>query len=309
MNILPDTPSVILSSAEPLHSKGSDSRFPFATAFAALIVVQLGLVAVSVILFALLHFDVPDIDWPIKLAEAILGGVVTYFIFRWAINKHIIGNVAPATGAMVEYGRRLSFKNPFLAGLVAYLAINMLISSVVDPIPESIKQNSWEAYFILGLLLNVVTGYFAFTLAVKRVVLRPYSAKRLWPMLGLIFVLSISVTFAIEIAKARQEWAFRNHIYCEVLQPGMTQTEVTTALSEYEMLGQVSTSYGFDMPGTGKIESFTIPYFKDSELRYRLNLVLGYDSNNTLVAVGREDMNPANYALTVSAIECPLPFR
>ena len=309
MNTPPSGPSVILSSAEPLHSKGSDSRFPFATAFAALTVIGMGLAIVPVLLFMSFQFDVSDIGWPVKLIGALLGGILSFFIFRWAINKHILGNVAQATDALVEYGQRLSFKNPFLAGFIAYLAINMLVSTVVDPIPESIKKNSWEAYFIVGLLLSVVTGYFAFRLAVKHVVLKSYSAKRLWPMLGLIFVLSISTTYAISLAEVRQEWAFRNHVSCEVLRPGMTQAEVTTALSEYGARGQIPREYGFERPGSVKAVSFTEPYFDDFEIEYRLNLVLGYDSDSTLVAVGRRNFDRDNYKITTSAIECPLPYR
>ena len=309
MNIPPSGPSVIISSAEPLHSQGSDSRFPYVTAYAALIVVQMGLLVIAPIGMLLLVFTyVPNFSAPIRLAGAIVGDIISFFIFRWAINKHIVGNVAPATEAMVEYGSRLSFKNPFLAGLIAYLVVNMLISTVVDPIPEAIKQNSWEAYFIVDLLLSVMTGYFAFRLAVKRVVLKSYSAKRLWPMLGLIFVLSISITYAISLAQARQEWAFRNHVYCEVLRPGMTQTEVTTALKEYGVQGQFTWDWNVEESGMEEATSFTRPYFYDFDQEYRLNLILGYDSNSTLVTVGRQNFDRITYKITASAIECPLPF-
>ena len=128
-------------------------------------------------------------------------------------------------------------------------------------------------------------------------------------MLGLIFVLGLSITFAISLAEIRQEWAFRNHVYCEVLRPGMTQPEVTAALREYGAQGQFPREFGFDGPGTEKATSFTEPYFDDFEIEYRLNLVLGYDSDNTLVAVGRRNIHRGNYKITTSAIECPLPFR
>ena len=123
-------------------------------------------------------------------------------------------------------------------------------------------------------------------------------------MLGLIFVLSILSAVAISLAEVRQEWAFRNHVYCEVLHPGMTQSEVTTALSEYGARGQIPWEYSIDGPGTGKAVSFTEPYFHDYEIEYRLNLVLGYDVNKRLVAVGHKDL-----IYTSSVIECPLPFR
>jgi len=304
MSIPPSDSSVILSPTEPLHSKGSDSRFPFATAYAGFTVVMLGLL----ILPALMLNAIID-SQARRIAELVIILPIGYFVFRWAINKHILGNVALATSALADYGKRLHFKNPFLAGFIAYLALNMLISTVVDPIQELVALDSVPANFIPNLLISIVVGYFAFTLAVKRVVLKPYSAKRLWPMLGLIFVFSISITFALALVQARQEWAFRNHIYCEVLRPGMTQSEVTTALKEYGARGQFDGEYGFKVPGSVKSLSFTAPYFDDSEMEYRLNLILGYDSNGALVAVGRRNIDLANYRISASAIECPLPFR
>jgi len=307
MNTPSNTPSVILSSAEPLQSKGPDSRFPFATAFTALIVVQMVLLVLAPTGMLLLIFTyVPHFSAPIRLVGAIVGGIISFFIFRWAINKHIVGDVAKSPHALIEYGERLSFKNPFLAGFITYLAITMLISAVVNSIQELVALDSSPAKLILYTLIGIVIGYFVFRLAIKQVVLKPYSVKRLWPMLGLIFVLGISIAYVVPLAKYRQEWAFRNHIYCEVLRPGMTQAEVTMALKEYGARGQFAWDHRFARLGTMQAASFTKPYFADDELEYRLSLVLGYDSNKTLVAVGREDLD--GFTITASAIDCPLPF-
>jgi hypothetical protein len=249
---------------------------------------------------------VPNFSAPIRLVGAIVGDIISFFIFRWAINKHIVGNVAQSPNALIEYGKRLSFKNPFLAGFITYLAITILISAVVNSIQELLALDSSPVELILGTSIGIVIGYFVFRLAVKRVVLKPYSAKRLWPMLGLIFVLGISIVYVVPLAKARQEWVFRNHVYCEVLRPGMTQSQVTTALKEYGAQGQFAWGDRFVRLGMLQAASFTKPYFADDELEYRLSLVLGYDSNKTLVAVGREDLD--GFTLTASAIECPLPF-
>jgi len=306
MNTPPSGPSVILLPTEPLPSKGTDSRFPYATAYAGLAVITFGVLILPALALGLstLHHT-----WIERVIQFGVFLPFSFFVFRWAINSHILGNVAQVPDELFKYEKRLSFKNPFLAGFITYLAISMLISTVVDPIQELIASDSVPVTFILDLLISIVVGYFAFRLAVKHVVLKPYSAKRLWPMLGLIFVLSISITYAILLAQARQEWAFRHHVYCEVLRPGMTQTEVMVALKEYGGQGQVTWDWEFEGSDSVKAASFTKPYFDDFEIEFRLNLVLGYDSNNTLVTVGRQSFDRSTYKITASAIECPLPFR
>ena len=49
-----------------------------------------------------------------------------------------------------------------------------------------------------------------------------------------------------------------------------------------------------------------MPRFEDGVLNYRLPLVLGYDSANNLVMIGRWDLNARDLAYI--PIECPLPF-
>ncbi len=301
MSIPPGTPSVSLSPTEPLHSKGSDSHFPYAAAYVGFVVISLILLGIPALA---LRLSTIYATWLYLIIQFGVLLPILFLIFRWSINSRILDSGAQLPDAWFKYEKRLSFKNPFLAGFIAYLAINMLISTVVDPIQELVTSDSGLAKFILGIVISIVVDYFAFRLVVKHVVLKPYRAKRLWPMLGLIFALSISITFAISLAEVRQEWAFRNHVYCEVLQPGMTQSEVIAALSEYGARGQIPWEYSIDGPGTEKAVSFTEPYFHDYEIEYRLRLVLGYDVNKRLVAVGHTDL-----IYTSSVIECPLPFR
>lgn len=306
MNTPLSGPPVVLSSAEPLHSKDLDSRFPYANAYVGFVVVSLFLPGIPALALGLSTLRATWLNWIIQFGVFL---PVLFFVFRWSINSLILSSGVQLPDVWFKDEKRLSFKNPFLAGFITYLAINMLILTVVDPIQKLGSSDSVPAKLILDLLISIVVGYFAFRLAVKRVVLKPYSAKRLWPMLGLIFVLSLSVTYAISIAKARQEWAFRNHVYCEMLRPGMTQTEVMVALKEYGVQGQFPWAWEFEDPDSVKAVLFTEPYFDDFEIEYRLNLILGYDSNGALVAVGRRNIDRDTYKITASTIECPLPFR
>jgi hypothetical protein len=88
----------------------------------------------------------------------------------------------------------------------------------------------------------------------------------------------------------------------------MTKTEVETALSKYDLIFQVKYDHEFEGPGAADVTSFTTPWFDDFELEQRLNLVLGYDSEDKFMLLGREE-----YVSTVgrsySRIECPLSFR
>jgi hypothetical protein len=128
----------------------------------------------------------------------------------------------------------------------------------------------------------------------------------LLPFLGLLVVFTFSLAFAVALAQARQEWAFRNHVYCELLKPGMTKTEVDVALEPLGLRHQIN--WGREIlqgPTIPQVDMFTEPTFDSPDIEYGLRLVLGYDDKDQLVVVGRRGYLSDDY----EPVECPLPFR
>ena len=236
MNTQSAGPAIVLSPTEPLHSKSTDSRFPFATAYAGFRVGLLAILLLPTWLLVALGTTV--------IANAIqfmVNMVISFFVFRWAINKHVLPYVMLATDDLGVYDKRVSFKNRFLVGVIAYWAMTVVTMALLDPITEPFARNLGLVGFSFKFLFDVLINYFPFIIAVKKIVLKPYRAKRVMPLLGLVVLLGISITVAFDLGAVRQEWAFHNHVYCEVLRPGMTQAEVTTALGEYGLWHQIKT--------------------------------------------------------------------
>jgi hypothetical protein len=97
----------------------------------------------------------------------------------------------------------------------------------------------------------------------------------------------------------------QNHVYCELLQPGMTQEEVKIALEAIGPLYQVQVD---DWEPRYKRENggeYRIIYWKESnvELKYDLWLWVGYDKNGKLDWRGRYSVPNG-----LKPIECPWTF-
>jgi hypothetical protein len=302
MDIHPAGSPVILSPVESLSlSEDASRRFPYATAYLGFQVVLLGLLIFPGFALSAIHDT-----WARLIIQFVLYTPILFLVFRWAINKHILPFVSPPTNDLADYGKRFSLRNPFLVGFVAYWAMTRLTLAVFDPITKLLTQQPGSVGVALSFLIQVVVGYPPFAIAIMRVVLRPYRAKRLLPMLGLIFVLALSISFAISLAESRQEWAFRNHLYCEVLKPGMTRTEVDAGLGEYDLSFQLNLEHEFEGPGAENVSEFTMPRFKDRKSVLNMELVLGYDSADKLMMVGQWDLSVRD--MTYLPVECPLPF-
>lgn len=99
--------------------------------------------------------------------------------------------------------------------------------------------------------------------------------------------------------------SMQNHVYCELLQPGMTQEEVTTSLQEVGQLYQVQVDdWGprYQRKDGGK---YRIIYWHESdvEMKYDLWLWVGYDRNGKLDWRGRYSS-----PVTLTPINCPWTF-
>jgi hypothetical protein len=97
----------------------------------------------------------------------------------------------------------------------------------------------------------------------------------------------------------------QNHVYCELLQPGMPKEEVTTALKEIGQHYQVPVSDWSPRYQRKDGGEYRVIYWHESnvELKYDLWLWVGYDKNGKLDWRGRYSS-----PVTLTAIECPWTF-
>ena len=105
----------------------------------------------------------------------------------------------------------------------------------------------------------------------------------------------------------------QNHVYCELLQPGMTRKEVNAALDK---VGSHLQGWPEDLayPALSKqATSYDVVLWDNSRLYrdYNLDLWLGYDVEGKLVWKGREGPNytsAAHLEQGIDTIECPWTF-
>ena len=99
---------------------------------------------------------------------------------------------------------------------------------------------------------------------------------------------------------------FQNHVYCEILQPGMSIVEVEDVLTK-EVGPFIHATLGNDVPDETpeNVDSFRIAHFENSviEDKYNLWLGLGYDQDSQLVWISRLTNN--GYV----QVNCPWTLR
>lgn len=279
------------------------SRFPYVTAYMGL---YAGTFLISLPL-TLLMLSASVTQTPLFRLVVFSGNaVLTFFVFRWAIKKHIEPYVPANTTLLLDQGSRFSLKNPYILGAATYMALNAFGQACTQP-PQDwfASQLDVSTNFLLQLFLDGLIGFFPFAIAVKHVVFKPYRLRRLLPFLGLLSLLTFLTVFAIAAVQVRQVWAFRNHIYCELLMPGLPKAEVDAALKPIGLQFQVNWEREeLHGPPIARAVAFTTPRFDTPEVEYGLRLVLAYDNEQKLVLVGRE-FGIHNY----EPVECPLSFR
>jgi hypothetical protein len=94
----------------------------------------------------------------------------------------------------------------------------------------------------------------------------------------------------------------QNHVYCELLQPGMTEEEVSRMLDEIGPHAQARGDGFFPLPKG--VSYYRNIYWRDGDIEwnYHLWLWVGYDKDGKLVWKGRSTL-PG-----MTAIECPWTF-
>jgi hypothetical protein len=119
-----------------------------------------------------------------------------------------------------------------------------------------------------------------------------------------IAVLSVMLMWEITTVAGQAYVASKqNHVYCELLQPGMTEEEVSRALMEIGAHYQASGAYKTRLPERGVANLRTI-HWKDSDIdwNYDLWLWIGYDEQDKLVWIARDTQDG------LKTIECPWTF-
>jgi hypothetical protein len=102
----------------------------------------------------------------------------------------------------------------------------------------------------------------------------------------------------------------QNHVYCELLKPGMSEEEVSQAMNEVGPHLEARLDGYFPLPEG-------VAYYRNIrwrdhrfELNYDLSLWVGYDANGELVWRGREwaDLSGGSLQSGVDTIQCPWTF-
>jgi len=98
-----------------------------------------------------------------------------------------------------------------------------------------------------------------------------------------------------------QQASFQNHVYCELLKPGMTYAEVDNALAEIGPHLQAHLETIFPKTESVDYESFRVVRFEGAiETKYNLSLGLGYDENDRLLWVAKFGL-PSGFEI----VQCP----
>jgi hypothetical protein len=122
------------------------------------------------------------------------------------------------------------------------------------------------------------------------------------PPMG-IAALSVIIMWGITTVAGQAHVAsIQNHVYCELLQPGMTEEEVSRALNEIGPHSQARFDDYFPMPEGVSYYRAIYWHDRDVERKYDLWLWVGYDKDGKLVWKGRSTL-PG-----ITAIECPWTF-
>jgi hypothetical protein len=137
--------------------------------------------------------------------------------------------------------------------------------------------------------------------------------KRLLSLLAVAAISSVAITIASIFALQIRTAQLQNHVYCELLQPGMTRKEVNAALDK---VGSHLQGWPEDLayPALSKqATSYDVVLWDNSRLYrdYNLDLWLGYDVEGKLVWKGREGpsyISTAHLEQGIDTIECPWTF-
>jgi hypothetical protein len=137
--------------------------------------------------------------------------------------------------------------------------------------------------------------------------------KRFLPLLAVAAISSAAIVLANIFVMQIRTAQLQNHVYCELLQPGMTRKEVNAALDEvgphlqgwpedlgYPALSKRATSYNVVLWDNSR-------FYRD----YNLDLWLGYDAEGKLAWKGRERPNyisAAHLEQGIDTITCPWTF-
>jgi hypothetical protein len=185
-------------------------------------------------------------------------------------------------------------------------------TTVVDQL-----QNQWVpriGSFLFNTLVSVLVVVYLYRATARDV--RQYEATNdtveFYNFFPLLVVAAISVAFItlstafvnhIRIAQVQ------NHVYCELLQPGMTSTEVDTALNELGPHWQVWFEDALYPSIFEKATHYRVVEWDNArtERDYDLSLWLGYDANDQLVWTGRywSDFDKRPHEEGCDTITCP----
>jgi hypothetical protein len=293
------------TSATTLSEQADRPRFPYVTAYLGFYII-INLIVIPYLIWRLVVGSTPN-TLVASVFMLVSSAIIFFFALRWVAKKHIMPYVSVDITPLQKNGDRLNLRNPFIMGTATYMALNALVQILMAPLSELLFPSSAPPLtLIIKWLVYGFVGFFPFAAAIKYVVLKPYRLRRLLPFLGLLILLNFSTDVAIAAAQARQEWAFRNQVYCEILKPGMTKAEVDAALKPLGLRYQIN--WGREAvhgPTIPQADTFTEPTFDAPDIEYGLLLVLGYNNKDQLVMVGRRRSLSFNY----EPIECPLPFR
>jgi hypothetical protein len=136
--------------------------------------------------------------------------------------------------------------------------------------------------------------------------------KRFLPLLAVAGISAATVVATNILISQIHITQMQNHVYCELLHPGMTFEEAEGALNEIGPHRQVWFQ-DVPYPTLSEQASFYRAVYWDNyrlDRDYDLSLWLGYDENDQLVWRGRYWLNPNKKSLEESfdTIECPWTF-
>lgn len=185
-------------------------------------------------------------------------------------------------------------------------------STVVDQL-----QNRWVppiGSFLFNTLVSVLVIVYLYRATARDV--RQYAAANdtvelynFFPPLAVAAISAAFIMLSTAFVNHIRIAQVQNHVYCELLQPGMTSTEVDIALNELGPHWQVWFEDVLYPSIFEKATHYRVVEWDNSRIErdYDLSLWLGYDADNRLVWSGRywSDFDKRPYEEGYDTITCP----
>ncbi len=165
----------------------------------------------------------------------------------------------------------------------------------------ALSTTGYSLRVVVNLILVFVTAVYLYKSTEKNIEQLGEAISTVdirWSALVLViaFLLLIGINLLNTLIEQAQLRSFQNHVYCELLAPGMTYKDVNSALEEIDQYTQVSLGEGvIPENAPSDVDYYRVIWWNalDIEQKHDLRIGLGYNNNDQLTWITRASIpNP-----------------